>query len=205
MPADLTEIYDRAFFEDFSGTNPSYARACRFIGAEIARRFEPRTAVDWGCGAGFHASGLVEAGVNTIGVDGVLVDEDQRAPNVEIRRADLTVPIAPDLVPEPYDLALCIDVMEHIDDGHSEIVLRNITRGASLVILSCAPPFQGGHHHVNERPRRYWIARMAELDWRYDRRATGAMENHFREHRDMVPLSWMYHNLCVYRPASPPR
>jgi hypothetical protein len=201
MSHPLRDIYDREFFRDYSATNPAYVRACRFIGAELARRFAPDTAVDWGCGAGFHAAGLLDAGVNVVGVDGVRVDDDQRAPGVEVRLADLTAPVPGDLVPERYDLSVCIDVMEHIDDGHSRAVLRNITRGASLVILSCAPPFQGGHHHINERPRRYWIARMAELDWRYDRRATGAMENYFRQHRDVVPLSWMYHNLCVYRPA----
>ena len=41
--------------------------------------------------------------------------------------------------------------------------LANVTRGAGLAILSCAPPGQGGHHHVNERPRRYWVAVLRTL------------------------------------------
>jgi hypothetical protein len=95
-----------------------------------------------------------------------------------------------------------IDVLEHLEDEDSAAALANIVTGASMVILSCAPPGQGGHHHVNERPRRYWVARMAKLGWLYQRRETGALERSFLERRDQLPWSWMYHNLCLYRPEA---
>jgi len=199
--ADPSALYDRAFFLEYSAANPTYAAACDFIGEELGRRFAPRTAVDWGCGAGLHAAALGRRGVAVLGVDAVRVDADLRAPDVELLQRDLTQPVAlPDSF-ERYDLALCLDVLEHVHEAQSSAVLANVTRGAALVILSCAPPGQGGHHHVNEQPRRYWVARMAELGWRYDRRETGALERHFMAHRDRVPLSWMYHNLCIYRPV----
>ena len=196
----LATIYDRAFFTNYGAHNAEYARACYLIAKELAARFQPRTAVDWGCGSGLHASGLQQHGVKVIGVDGVRVDDDLVARNVTIKQADLTAPIPADLTWPGYDLSLCIDVMEHLDDNVSEVALSNILRGAGLAILSCAPPGQGGHHHVNERPRRYWVARLAALGWKYQRRETGLMERYFLGQRDQLTQSWMYHNLCVYRP-----
>jgi len=60
--AALAAIYDRDFFAHYGATNPAYVRACRLNAAEIHRRFRPRTAVDWGCGAGFHAGALQRCG-----------------------------------------------------------------------------------------------------------------------------------------------
>ena len=197
---DLEAIYDRAFFADYAASNAVYAGACEVIATELVRRFQPATAVDWGCGTGLHASAMARAGVRVLGVDGVLADPDQRASGVEIRVADLTRPVAAELTFSSYDLSLCIDVLEHLDDQHSAAALANVTRGAAIVVLSCAPPGQGGHHHVNERPRRYWVERMAAIGWRYDRQETGSMERGFVADRSRLPWSWMYHNLCVYRP-----
>jgi SAM-dependent methyltransferase len=204
--AEHRDIYDRAFFEEYGAANRRYAAACAFIAGELHRRFAPATAVDWGCGAGLHAAELARRGVNIVGVDAVQVDSDL-AGEVDLVVADLTRPVASARIPERYDLSICIDVLEHLADEQSAAALANVTRGAELVVLSAAPPHQGGHHHVNERPRRYWVARMRELGWHYDRYETGAMERYFLDHRDRVPESWMFHNLCVYRPhpiARPP-
>ena len=202
----LESVYDRAFFREYGRANAAYAGACEVIAAELARRFAPRTAIDWGCGAGLHVGALRRAGVEAVGVDAVIPDADLRDPDAVLVTGDLRSPIARVApLPARCDLALCIDVLEHLEDSDSAAALANIVAGASLVILSCAPPGQGGHHHVNERPRRYWVARMAELGWRYQRRETGALERTFLERRDQLPWSWMYHNLCVYRPETTAR
>ncbi len=198
----LEDIYDRAFFREYGAASGAYADACAFIGRELVRRFTPATAVDWGCGTGLHAAALTRCGVEVIAVDGARADPDLCPPDLDLRVADLTAPVPDSFVPRPYDLSLCIDVMEHLFARDADQALANISHGAKLVIMSCAPPGQGGHHHVNEQPRRYWIKRMADLGWVYNRRETGAMEQHFMAHRELVPFSWMYHNLCVYRPAS---
>jgi len=196
----LDQLYDREFFSKYGRGNEAYSGACTVIAEEIYSRFAPTTVVDWGCGAGLHAAALTNCGASVIGIDGVLVDEDLRATGVDIRLADITAPVTAGIAPDVYDLSLCIDVMEHLEERHSAVALDNIVRGAKLLIMSCAPPGQGGHHHVNEQPRRYWWQRMSDIGWTYDRKATGAMEQSFLARRDQVPLSWMYHNLAIYRP-----
>jgi 2-polyprenyl-3-methyl-5-hydroxy-6-metoxy-1,4-benzoquinol methylase len=198
----LEAVYDRAFFLEYGRANPAYAAACEVIAAELARRFAPRTAIDWGCGAGLHVGALRRAGVEAVGVDAVIPDADLRDPDAVLVSGDLRRPVArSSSLPPRCDLSLSIDVLEHLEDADSAAALANIVSGAALVILSCAPPGQGGHHHVNERPRRYWVARMGAIGWQYQRRETGALERTFLARRDQLPWSWMYHNLCVYRPA----
>lgn len=199
-PDKLSSIYDRSFFMEFGAKNPTYARSCALIAHEIHRRFKPETAVDWGCGAGLHVAALRRAGVDAVGVDGAKVPSDLCAEGVEVRVANLAGPIPEGLVPEEYDLSSCIDVLEHLSMNDGLRALHTITEGARLLVLSCAPPGQGGHHHVNEQPRRFWVNQLAKLGWRYDRRETGRMEQSFMSRRHELPLSWMYHNLCIYRP-----
>ena len=147
---------------------------------------------------------LQQLGVDAIGIDGVDLPLDLRAPQLEIRCADLRDRIRDGLVPPAYDLSLCLDVLEHLPEADAQRAIETITRGAQLLVLSCAPPGQGGHHHVNEQPRRHWIARLAAIGWSYSRRETGALESTFLSCREALPLSWMYHNLCVYRPTRRP-
>lgn len=196
---ELAAAYDRTFFLEYGASNRAYAGACRTIAEELHRRFEPESAVDWGCGAGLHAAALAALGVRVTGVDGVDVDADLCAPGVPYVMADLRHPIHTTSIPARYDLALCLDVMEHLAEEHADQALESITAGADLVILSCAPPGQGGHHHVNEQPRRYWVKKMRDIGWAYDRRETGALEGAFLAMSPRPRWSWMYHNLCVYR------
>ena len=193
--------YTDEFFAEYGRTNPNYTQAAVFIAREIARRFTPKSAVDWGCGAGLHAAELMSANINVVAVDAVLPGEKFRAPGIDYVIADITQKnVSNNAIPSSYDLSLCIDVMEHLYEEDSDNALTNITKGAKLLILSCAPPGQGGHHHVNDQPRIYWVKRLNELGWRYERKETGLMERYFLQHRNILTLSWMYHNLCIYRP-----
>lgn len=183
----LAEIYDDAFFAEYGRENREYARAASFIGDEIHRRFQPRTVVDWGCGAGLHAGALARRGARVVGVDGVIVAARHRGPDVDYRVADLTRAVSPDLTFPQYDLSLCIDVLEHLAEADSGVALANVARGAALVILSCAPPGQGGHHHVNHlrflvydqgsgrsslfRPSRAEMSPFPESSWSIGRRS----------------------------------
>jgi cyclopropane fatty-acyl-phospholipid synthase-like methyltransferase len=195
----LTELYCHDFFEPYSATAGSYADSCRLIAEEIHRRFEPQTVVDWGCGAGLHLRAMAARGARVLGVDGSRAAVELASECTETVCADLTEPV--DLPWDRYDLAMCIDVLEHVHEQHADAVLANLVAGADMVILSCAPPNQGGHHHVNEQPRRYWVRKMAALGWEYQRAETSDMERYFLSIRDRIQHTWMFHNLCIYLPV----
>jgi hypothetical protein len=141
---------------------------------------------------------MAELGARVLGVDGSRVAAELAEREVVV--ADITTPVE---LPWPrYDLALCIDVLEHVAEEDADAVLSNVVAASDMVILSCAPPNQGGHHHINEQPRRYWVRKMAALGWEYQRAETSDMERVFLDQRDRIEHTWMFHNLCIYLPRA---
>ena len=61
------------------------------------------------------------------------------------------------LPPNKYDLAICLEMAEHVSEGQSAHIVDILTQAADVVYFSGATPFSGGVHHVNERWQTYWI------------------------------------------------
>lgn len=59
-----------------------------------------------------------------------------------------------------YDLAICVEVIEHIDQNYEDIVIDNLCACSDTLLFSGALPFQGGTGHINERPFSYWLEKF---------------------------------------------
>lgn len=189
----LAAIYDRAFFAEWGATNAPYVETARYLAGVLHRILSPRRLIDIGCGCGVYADAFRTLGVEVVAVDGVAAPAEYAFPGpVEIR--DLTVPFPN--VWGAFDTALCLEVGEHIPEEHCGTFLDNLTRLADTVAMSCAAPGQRGTHHVNEQPKRYWIAKMAERGFRYDRKRTGLISLAF--HADRPPLGWMCQGVSLF-------
>lgn len=69
----------------------------------------------------------------------------------------------------PFDIALCLEVGEHIEPEHEATVLDNIANSATKkIIMSWAIPGQGGFGHVNCRENDYIIAQMEARGWKHN-------------------------------------
>jgi len=64
-----------------------------------------------------------------------------------------------------FDLALCLETAEHIDEEFARNIVDNCVRHANIVLFSAALPGQGGLHHINEQPAEYWEALFNERDY----------------------------------------
>ena len=115
----------------------------------------PQRVIDIGCGGGAWLAIFREHGVDDVlGLDGVWVDEDQlRIPRDRFRRTDLQRPLD---VEGGFDLALSLEVAEHLPPARAEGFIAELAALAPVVLFSAAIPFQGGHHHVNEQWPDYW-------------------------------------------------
>jgi hypothetical protein len=64
-----------------------------------------------------------------------------------------------------FDVAMSLEVVEHLPAWHSAKLLRLLTACAPVVVFSGAQPLQGGVLHVNERPLAHWVRRFRELGY----------------------------------------
>jgi len=55
-----------------------------------------------------------------------------------------------------FDLALCLEVAEHLQPHRAQELVRNLCEYADRVLFSAAIPFQGGTGHVNEQFQSWW-------------------------------------------------
>ena len=78
-------------------------------------------------------------------------------PEDRLDRHDLQEPYYPG---ESYDVAYCIEVLEHIPEKYAETILDSIKRSASTAVVTAATPGQRGTLHLNELPRVEWIDRF---------------------------------------------
>lgn len=146
------ETYDAAFFQmQMEGS----ARSAAVVVPLLLQFVPAESVVDVGCGTGVWLERFTENGVARIlGIDGGWVDQESlRIPPDCFTAHDVRRPIHLD---ERFDLAISLEVAEHLPEQAGEILVESLTRLSSVVVFSAGVPCQGGKGHVNERWPDYW-------------------------------------------------
>lgn len=103
-------------------------------------------------------------GINDcFGVDGAWARSVLSVPQEAFGACDLSAPFD---IGRTFDLAISMEVAEHLAAERAETFVGNITRHADAVVFSAAAPFQGGVHHVNEQWPSYWAEKFAQRGYR---------------------------------------
>ena len=199
MMPNLAAIYDAAFFAEWGKANEPYVRSAEIIADALLAELAPKRIADIGCGCGVYAHAFGRRGVEVFALDGTTPPAEHSFP-VPVRVQDLTAPF--ENVWGRFDFALCLEVAEHIPEELSDAFLDNLARFSDTIIMSAAAPYQGGHHHVNEQPKRYWVKRLAERGYAYNRARTGRIVEKARV--APIPLMWMAQQLSVYEKSASP-
>ncbi|MGH7931555.1 MAG: class I SAM-dependent methyltransferase [Candidatus Binataceae bacterium] len=155
-------VYDERFFAIQVADSLRSARAIARIACQL---FEPTSVVDVGCGQGAWLAAFAELGLTQLrGIDGDYVNGDK----LLFDRADFT---AADLrgtfeIPGRYDLAICVEVAEHLPGSCSRQLVHAVTQASPVVLFSAAVPGQGGSGHINEQWPSYWRSLFAAEGFR---------------------------------------
>ena len=123
---------------------------------------------DIGCGLGTWLKVFADSGVeDSIGVDGVEIDPKLlKIPTENFLLRDLTQPLQ---LQKKYDLAICLEVAEHLPLSAAETIVKSLTDTADLILFSAAIPGQGGQNHLNEQWPSYWIKKFEQHGYKiYD-------------------------------------
>ena len=155
----MTIAYDSTFFANVAHDS---LRSARVVVPMIMELLMPQSVVDVGCGTGAWLRAFVENGVSEIqGIDGDYIDREKLLIDSQNFVAqDLTESIVLD---RSYDLALCIEVAEHLPCTSAAGLVEQLVRAAPAVMFSAAIPGQEGTNHLNEQWLSYWRSRFSEF------------------------------------------
>ena len=122
----------------------------------VLEYYQPKSIIDIGCGVGNWLSVFQKHGVTKVkGIDGSYVDKSQlRIAPEFFEAADLVQPITET---GTYDMAMTLEVAEHLPDASAAKFVEELTRLAPVVLFSAAVPYQGGTGHINEQWPQYWV------------------------------------------------
>ncbi|HWP55873.1 MAG TPA: class I SAM-dependent methyltransferase [Pyrinomonadaceae bacterium] len=115
----------------------------------------PASLLDLGCGNGAWVRAALEFGISDVlGVDGGNVKRGQLLiPPASFRSQLLSEPFFLD---RKFDVALCLEVGEHLDEAGAQTLIANLVRHADLIYFSAACPGQPGQFHLNCQWPGYW-------------------------------------------------
>lgn len=149
-------MYDVDFYR---ALNSVRLRSAEGTVPRLLELLQPRSCVDVGCGEGVWLSVVhsLNPHVQILGVDGSHVRPDRlMIPTEDFRALDIGNPQDLLRLTGPFDLALCLEVAEHLPSSSAVSLVESLTRLGRVVAFSAAVPGQGGRHHVNEQWPAYW-------------------------------------------------
>lgn len=136
------------------------ANSARVIVPMLVDLVHPTSVIDVGCGSGLWLSVFQQSGVEKVfGVDGAYIDPKELHIDAHhFMPADLNSPPVPT---SKFDLALCLEVAEHLRPSSARPLVEYLTTLSPIVAFSAAIPGQGGHMHINEQWPGYWKSLFA--------------------------------------------
>ncbi len=154
--------YDGAYFD----TQVQGAlRSARAVVPVVLELMQPASVLDVGCGRGAWLRAFSESGVKEVrGVDGDYVERDKL-----LVPADRFMPLdlrRPERLEGRYDLAVCLEVAEHLPGPVAPRLVDALTGRAPVVLFSAAVPGQTGGDHLNEQWPTYWDGLFAQRSYR---------------------------------------
>lgn len=168
-------------------------RAASFMVPYIVNLFKPSSVLDVGCGLGTWLYEFKKAGVTEVlGIDSPFVNKDLLSKFLEAKEFlafDLTKPFN---ISRKFDLALSLELAEHLPPRSALQHVDDLTSHADLIIFSAAIPAQFGQNHTNEQWQSYWAEKFFAKGYKcYD-----LIRPHFWNNQQVD--FWYKQNMLVY-------
>lgn len=149
-------VYNKAFFDD---QQDGSVRSAKAVWPVVFEYVSPKSVLDIGCGVGTWLSVLNDFNIeDCFGLDGDYVNPAALLiPKEKFQPFDLTKPY---VSPRKFDLAISLEVGEHLPDASAATLVRSLTGASDVILFSAAVPGQRGTYHINEQWPEYWAAKF---------------------------------------------
>ncbi len=207
----LKYAYPKRFFVD--NLNDSRPMA-EYLAPKITKALNIKSVIDLGCATGHWVNVFERQGVDIVGVEG---GENAKSMLVcspeKVIFADLREPLK---LKREFDMAMSIEVAEHIEHKFVHEYIKNMTKfSPKLIMMTAAVPGQGGEFHVNEQNADYWNDILGKYEYKRvdsverliakfvqeakdEKNPPEIMKNHIYKHEGVYIPYWMPKNLLVY-------
>ncbi|MFA5000533.1 MAG: class I SAM-dependent methyltransferase [Patescibacteria group bacterium] len=184
-------IYDQKFFQNTLKLEADSASAAVAVFYE---QFKPKSVIDIGCGCGIYLKHFVERGVEIVGYDGSPAALKESLVGDKIKMFDLAKPLR---LKKKFDLALCLEVAEHLEEKDADTLVETLTNLSETIIFTAAVPGQGPRSigHINEQWPEYWIAKFAVKDFVFQKELTARLKAKLKN-KNVV--WWLTQNLMIF-------
>lgn len=176
----LNELYGKAFLKHNKMTA---IRSARELVPFLYDLLQPESVLDFGCAEGSFLDVFLELDTDifTAGYDGPWipqnllhywvewdVEEKDGMPPVAQLNKDIdgnVISKSADGTLDKYDLALCLEVGEHLPKKYAKPLVRWLCDSAHAVAFGAAIPKQGGTRHINCQWQSWWAALFEECGY----------------------------------------
>ena len=154
------QVYTSEYFQTL---RPESNLSAMAVIPPVLELYRPGSVVDVGCGLGGWLAAFQAYGVEDIlGIDGDYVDRKMlEIPPEHFKAFDISRPFTLD---RTYDLAVCLEVAEHLAPEHAIDFVESLTRLAPVILFSAAIPLQAANkyenNHFNEQWPDYWAQKF---------------------------------------------
>jgi len=135
--------------------------------------FAPRSVLDLGCGTGQSLDFFLDRGVDVIGVEGSALAISKARHPERIHPFNLNEELD---LRSTFDLVWSFEFVEHIHPRYVHNLMKTFANHSNRIVLSAAPPGQGGEGHFNLQPAAYWIDLFQQYGFDYDTDGTKALQ-----------------------------
>lgn len=158
------EIYSEKFFKSLDdSSSEKRSMYLKYYIPVLKDLCDIHSVLDVGCGIGVLLRSFLSAGVeHVVGIDGYEGGELLQIPHESYIYFDLSKidteynKLDKEISISHFDLAISLEVGEHLSDFCAENLIRLLTSYSDLVMFSAAIPGQCGDGHINEQWPSYW-------------------------------------------------
>ena len=188
---DIDYFYDDRFSAGILLGKPWAESFCDIV----LKIFNPRSIIDFGCGTGDILAHFQARGISVFGIDGskaclkCLTISKNNFMLFDLRNRYKSN--------KKYDICICFEVGEHIEEKYSERLVENLTQSSSTILFTAAPPGQNGEHHINLKPREWWVEKFLEYSFSFDKQLTNRLIKDMEKIPNIQPC--YVNNLMVFK------